>query len=145
MKTIFFTFGTPPILKFSQLAFRNRFYFWRCYKQTKNSALLRNLFHFFSCTGVISHQWLNFRLPCSVPAAWLQLACSVHRVFKVQKLFKVVTLGLKKVFVFATFKNPNIDPTWPQNHCGAYIVYMDCKKTLTLQSPQTLLCFTQPN
>ena len=67
---------------------------------------------FLSCTGLISHQWLDFRWAFSMSAGpgclkfinWLRWSYKVY----------------KKVFVMKNikFKNPKIGPTWPRNHCG---------------------------
>ena len=117
MKFIFVCFGTPPILKFSQWPFRNRFCFGCSFKQKKVVHFWKKYFRFFSCTGLISHQWLDFCLACSGPAACLQRAqgvksslicCSCH-IDSIKKY-----LWWKKLHL----KSPKMGPTWPWNLCA---------------------------
>ena len=116
MKLISVCFGTPPILKFSQWPFRNRFCFGCSFKQKKVVHFWKKYFRFFSCTGLISHQWLDFCLACSGPAACLQRAqgvksslicCSCH----IESIKKY--LWWKKLHL----KSPKMGPIWPRNHC----------------------------
>ena len=117
MKFIFVYFGTPPILKFSQWPFRNRFCFGCSFKKKKVVHLWKKYFRFFSCTGLISHQWFDFCLAWSGPAACIQRAqvvesslicCSCHRE-SIKKYWWWKNLHLK---------SHKMDSTWPRNHCA---------------------------
>ena len=43
--------------------------------------MTKQFFFIFYCNGLICHQWLDFRLACSVPPAWLQRAQAVQNSF----------------------------------------------------------------
>ena len=76
----------------------------------------KKYFRFFSCTGLISHQWFDFCLVWSGPAACLQRAqgvksslicCNWHR----ESINKY--LWSKNLYI----KCHKMGPTWPQNYC----------------------------
>ena len=75
------------------------------FRQKKVVHFWKFYFDSFSFTGLISHQWLD-----------LYLACSVHRVFTVHYLGNVVTLNLFKETYLQKY---NICVKWPRNHCGS--------------------------
>ena len=92
-------FCTPLILKYHKTTSRNWFDFCYSINQKKGVHFWKNYFIFFYWSGMISYQWLDFRIACSMPAACLQLPCSMHRVIKVHLYVVVVTQSLYKSFV----------------------------------------------
>jgi hypothetical protein len=66
---------TPCILKFIALSFQNSFCFGSSMYQKKLLRIKKNNnLKCFYWTGMISYQWLDFRLACSMAAACLQRA-----------------------------------------------------------------------